>query len=417
MKKHASYHLWKRFFLIQVSLFIFFILSLGSFSKKIHEIDFMIVGQFEKQFEIDLPGRLTDLKISSSGQRMLAATVPDFPGNGENISKPHLQLLNSNGKVLWSFPLKARVRDLGLSFEGKLNVISTYEDKLIAYDQQGKEKWTYPGMCYPYVQTLNERVICYYDDDSRPRTAFVALSFDGKKILEYPTSADVLTFDISRDERWILMGLDGGKVQLLSPELKSLWTRSLGGQPMSVTLSNSAEPKIAVLYLDSHQSKKVSVFSLTGELLQDAGVPFSISKIVFSSTSESLLFYGNSKRGQEILSAALFHLNEMKNFDENPRWVFDWSYQDTAQAHYSSRIQVLDQSIVLGFEGVSNRGEKARRFQLFSFRSNGKVKWTFPVQSMQGYYLFDAHQKQDDETILYISGDHGKIFKYFIKEG
>ena len=192
-----------------------------------------------------LPGAISSMSVSRAGD-VLAATNPDPDIEGSS-SKFWLTRLTPQGKIAWQQLLPAPAKDLDLSADGTLAVVSTHEDELIAYNVKGKSIWNVQGTCRPTILNKSRRVLCYHDEDVDPQIAFEIYDWAGKKKVSFPIRGDVLSFRLSRDEKGFVMGLTGGRVLYFNTNGKLLWEKRIAGEIVDVAIASQGPVRAAIL--------------------------------------------------------------------------------------------------------------------------------------------------------------------------
>ena len=118
-----------------------------------------------------LNGAISGISLSRDEKVILVATSVDKEIDGRS-RYPLLSRFNTRGTRLWQISLKSPVRDLDLDEKGNMIVISNYQNELIAFNAQGKKRWSVDVTCRPFVVDHSKSIFCYHDDDAQPQVAF-----------------------------------------------------------------------------------------------------------------------------------------------------------------------------------------------------------------------------------------------------
>jgi hypothetical protein len=164
-------------------------------------------------------GLITDLTPASRSERILVTVVPDSerPGAGENRTL----LVDGRGRTLWSRPNFARVRAQALSPDGKMAVLATYDDELLALDSRGKLLWARPAHCRPVLLSAKSPVFCHQDDSVRPGVVYQLFSNrSGQEIRVFPANRDPLIVKVADDSGALLVGMSDGEFLLLDSDFE-----------------------------------------------------------------------------------------------------------------------------------------------------------------------------------------------------
>lgn len=359
-----------------------------------------------EKWNIKLPGLATDLNLAKDTQHILVGVIPDYDQAQRPISRPHLVLYSHDGKELWKKELGSKVKSQAIADNAEMIITSTYDNRLTAYNKKGKMLWQKKDFCQPYVLTQTKKIICYYDDDSRPHVAFSIYNWSGKRLKQYKTKQEVLDLSYSHDEKWIVISLVGGEVRLLNSRYKTVWSKKVSGEVIRTSLSYENLPKVAILFNESFKvdenkrtRQKVSLLSHSGKLIQEQILENIADQIEFSSDSQKIYFYGNHARGQELASL-------------DTKLNLQWKLSDRHHADYGSLLQIAKEEVIVGFEDVTTNGSP--NSFLFGFDSSGKVKWQIPLNTSDGAYLYSNRFTSNDHFITLVT-DEGDLRAYFLK--
>jgi WD40 repeat protein len=313
-------------------------------------------------------------------------------------------LLDSGGSTQWQKQLSSKVKSLDIAADGSWLAVTTYDEKLSLYDHSGKLLWTKDVFCRPQVLITRKQILCVYDDDTNPRVAFEVYSESGERLQTQKVQKDLLEVTVSPDERWIAFGLVGGEVTLLDSDWKAVLTKRLGGEVVDLDLSSGDSPTLAVLMNQTTRSKPMRAVRQRISLSQPVGAGgpgmdvesdrFG-EKITLSEDGNTAILYGNSSQGQ-ILAA--WQVGSGKK----------WVVHESRHADFASLVQVGHDSVVAGFENIGHHSA------LFGFDLNGRARWTIPLTTNEGAYLY-ANRFSTDRDFLVIATDEGSLRAYEIR--
>lgn len=359
----------------------------------------------------EVSGLMTDLAVSRDGSAILLARIPN-PENrpGSQESGRGLTRYDPSGKVVWHLDLNGAVKSIALSDDGKLALVSTYDNEVLGIDVRGKVRWTVEGMCKPVP--MGKRFICYHDDDAEPGVAFDVYSNDGAKVLSYPITRDVLALKVADDQRHVAIALEGGQVLLFGAGLRSVWQRQVDGEVVDLAVSSGSRPHVGVLFNVAPQVKgalqgspqAISVFGFDGKSLGEAGVPKRAGQLEAVAAGTGLALYGNSEAGQLIAYYAVGggggELGAAR-----PPLAEKWRREYPRAADYSSSMITSGELIILGFEDII-RGQ--RNSHLIAFDLEGGLKWNLPLPTEDGAYLY-AHGFAPMPSLIAVGTDDGYL--------
>ena len=342
-----------------------------------------------------MEGAISDISLSGKLD-MVVTTQPDV--GIEKSAKTYLfSRLNSFGQLQWQQPLQSPVRDLDVSEDGLLTVLSNYEHQLIGMDPLGKVLWSIEGLCKPKVIQSLKQFLCYHDDDSEADVGFDVINWEGKKIASYPIHEDILAFKVSDSKKNAAIGLAKGKIALFrSGQIKPLWQRSVEGEVIDIAVSSETNPKVAVLFQDNTRTQKMAVYSFKGDLLARSAPSFHSIQIEFSPQGQAVFTYGNTSQGQNI------------GFYPAPIYEEQWKRGGSLSAVYSSSIKVTSDLVILGFEDSSVGKPK---IHLLFFNHQGGLRADLPVISEEAAHLY-TYRLSKNSDFLAVATDDGLIHSY-----
>jgi outer membrane protein assembly factor BamB len=325
-----------------------------------------------------MPGFITDLSVARNANALLVAIIPDYDRE-KGTKQFSVSMLDHDGKTLWTHPLQFQVKNLDLSADGSLAVVTTHNNEILGLDNAGKKLWSTEGTCRPMILSRHHKILCYHDDDAEPQVAFDIFEWDGKKSYSFPIKNDVLSLKVSADEQNVALGLTKGVVHYVGPDFKSAWNRKVKGEIADVAVSAGENPQIAVLYNEPKKGQKISLFDENGKLLGEGQSSVHVSQLEISPAGGQVLGYGNGPKGQNL---ALF---DLEGSADKPELAQKWYRGDARYADYASSMVVSQELAIIGFEDILNNG---RHSHLIAFDFDGKVKWNIPVQTEEGAYLY-----------------------------
>ncbi|MCB0379590.1 MAG: hypothetical protein KDD33_13955, partial [Bdellovibrionales bacterium] len=253
---------------------------------------------------------------------------------------------------------------------------------------KGNQIWEYRALCRPVVLDRLKRVICHFDDDSRPKVAFDLLDWSGNRLQSFPIDHEILILRVSPDERSILLGLAGGELIHLSENFKLIWKGKIPGEIVDAALAGGKDQEILALYFvfgDPTVMKqgRHKLLSLTkdGRPLGEIQLKHHVDRIKKKKKGDAAYVYGNGPLGQFLaFYPGIFQDKNVKR---------TWFYRDQHHADYSSPLKVSLDQVMVGFEDIYVSPKKSRHSHLFSFDQKGAVRWYLPLQTEDGAYLYD----------------------------
>ncbi len=351
-----------------------------------------------------MKGAITGLSISKNGQAILIAAAPD-PDIEGSTNQHFLLKLNSEGEVVWKFPVKSPTRDQDISKDGSFVVISNYESQLQGIDAKGKTLWTSEGACRPQVLSEAKKILCYYDDDAEPRIGFDVLDWSGKRLFSHTITQDILALKVARDQKSLAIGLSKGKVVLFNSDFQPVWHRKVDGEVIDVSLSSKENLKVAVLYKNRKKDAEIVVFDHAGARVGSASPSFRPSQIEVSPNGDALFYYGNSPSGQFVASLSLSPISS-----SSLREV--WKRGDPLFSDFSSSIHVVNDQVIMGLEKATPYGMEGH---ILSYNFKGELKWdVIPAVSDAGAYIY-THQIASGTGLLVVGMDDATVSAYRVK--
>jgi outer membrane protein assembly factor BamB len=357
-------------------------------------------GGVRKLWTQQVPGLMTDLSVARDGSAILIATIPNPEGGaGPQETARALTRFDRKGRKVWRIELKGVLKSMALTDDGDIALVSTYDGELLAIDARGKTIWKAEGMCKPVP--FKKRFLCYHDDDAEPGVAFDVYGADGRKLLYYPITRDVLALKVSDDQRNVALALDGGQLVLFGPDFQSLWQRKIEGEILDLAVTDGAQPRIAALYNTSpasdRASQAVAVFDKQGKLLGDTVSAVRASQIEAVPGSIGFATYGNGKQGQSV---AYYEITEK------------WRRSYPRAADYTSSLLTASGLVILGFEETT---PSARLSHLIAFDPEGALKWNLPLVTQEGAYLY-AQGFAPRTSLLAVGTDDGFLSAFQLSD-
>lgn len=371
-----------------------------------------------------MPGFVTDLKLSKNGKFILAATVPSDEESSAPTN-PFVLLFSKQGEEVWRLPLKSKIKDLEISESGEFAVMSTYDEKLSGIDQAGKVQWSYGALCKPMLLNRVKRVLCYYDDDSRPGVAYDLFDWSGKKLETYRTGREVLTLKVARDESHFLIALNRGELVRLNSEMKEVFKKTVPGEIVDAAITGEGPGggMIAVIY-NVHpgtgsapavgaegaplKGQSLALLDKQGNTLAQVQLSQHTEQVSFSEKADTVLVYGNGPQGQYLASYKL-----EPGTAPAVKLAKGFFYRDQHFADYSSPMVVSRDEVLVGFEDIYSPSTKSRHSHLFSFDMKGKVTWHLPLHTEDGAYLYAKATASD--PFLVVATDRGQLAGYQVR--
>ena len=340
-------------------------------------------------WEKDFKGLISDFAMSSNGARLVIHVVPD-PDRRDSIKKPWIRVLDRNGKSVWKKQLSTRVKDLAISADGNQIVATLYDQKVHFWDAKGRERWKFHSICRPYFLSPAKKVICVYDDDTHPRTAFDLYSFAGKKVRSEKITRDLLGFAVSEDQTRVAVSLDGGRVLAFNDLVQNWGTFDWPGEVVSVatTGGSGTAPTLAGVIQKDGKKKLViqSIIKKGPPVIRDLGD--SANAVHFLNSDSRIAVYGNGRTGQN-----------MDVYDLIGNLIWNIGLKNSAE--YQTPIVADTGSVSLSLD-VPLKG-----IALYEFDSEGKITSEIPFVPGVGAFFLGTY-----EDLVFLACDDGRIRTY-----
>jgi len=349
---------------------------------------------FERSWKEEFPGPITELRLAVQTGDVLAASIP----NPETGGRHFLTLLSSKGKTVFQVPLDFPVKNLDISADGSWMVVLNHEGQLFSIDRSGKKLWEVEASCRPIILNELKKILCYHDDDTVTSDAFEIFSSEGKSEKHYPVKSDVLALKLSADQKWIALGLAGGKLQLISTQDFSTASQvSVKGEILDVAVSNGEAPRYGAITIDAKTGQNVALFELDDRPRGLLHPPYHIEQIELLPSGKKVAVYGNSPKGQYIATVSGEDLSVL------------WEKLEPRYADYSLSIQVGEDLIIAGFEAV---GKKSRESEILVLDLDGKLRSKITLNTVEGSYLYSFNYSALNSVLAIASDDQTlQIFK------
>jgi hypothetical protein len=385
-----------------------------------------VVSVWDEEF----PGPITELAIARRTGDLVAATIPDAEAGGKHL----LTLIARDGKRVFQIQSPFPVKSLDIASDGSRVVVNNHEGKLISYDRAGQGQWQSEGACRPIILNASKRILCFHDDDTRPSFAFDLYDFDGKRIFRLPARADVLNLKVSDDERWLAIGLAGGKALVYSlpqpsaeaapaaspsgtpvvaepspkpepklgmPKLEREW--KVTGEILDLSVSNGDEPKLGVIALDVKKGETLSFLDVKKGANSSIRLSYHVEQIELFPSGRLAAVYGNSPRGQ--------YLAVHSTTDS----TLQWQRLEERYADYSLAARVGADRVIAGFERQSGTGSvKTRTSHVAVLDLDGKMKADIPLKTAEGAYLY-SFAYSPEASLLGVGTDDRRLRLFELK--
>lgn len=360
-----------------------------------------------------LNGYPSDIGLNATGRELIVATIPS-PDRAGGAHKNQLFWFGPKGATRWRKDTTP-IRAVSMADDGSIAVVSDYEDRIIAYDWNGRARWSAQATCIPFALFKVKRVLCYHDDDAEPKTAFDIFDFLGHKLGSRPAASDIVAFKVSSDERFVAVGLSGGKVEVYESTENAkqpIYTSNIDGEIADVAPGSGDHPVIAVLSYSNKAPGIPRIQWLDGtNSATSQGVSLSqpASEITVSNDGNLAFVYGNSDEGQ--------YLTEIQRDAGKGTSRTEWTRALSEGARYDQPIFAGSGSpskggwgqIVAGFEDFQNG---SRVSQVTSFDREGHLQWLFPVHKDQDAYLYAMSAAESARAVAVATDDGGiAVFK------
>lgn len=350
---------------------------------------------FKKLWKEEFPGPITDVAVARMSGDVLVATIPSLDNGGRHL----LTLLNRSGDQVFRLPMDFPVKHIDVSATGDLVVVQNHEEQLFGLDRSGKKLWSIEASCKPIILTTVKKILCYHDDDTMPSFAFEVFGYDGKLEYKHSVKTDVLALKVSSDERWVALGISGGKLILMNNEFKVAADFKVEGEILDVSVSSGDEPRIAALSMDPKTGQRVGVYEKDGRFRGVMRPPYHVEQIELLPGGRLLALYGNSPKGQYIAAVSPHDLSIV------------WQKLEPRYADYSLSISVAEDKILAGFEAV---GRKSRQSELLVLDLEGKLRSQLSLETTEGAYLY-SFAFSPATSLLAIGSDDQVIQLYELK--
>jgi hypothetical protein len=364
----------------------------------------------------ETPGFITDLNLARDTGATLVTTRPDYD-RPDRPRKFLVTLHDERGRTRWQQTLPFQVKSQDLARDGSLAVVTHYNGEVLAFDADGKRVWSREGNCRPVVLAGPKRVVCWHDDDAEPGTAFELLDWSGQSLGARSVKLDVLAVKPAADERALVLGLTRGQLEFYAfggeapaapsatPAVNPTWKHSLEGEILDVAVSSGESPRVAALYNVPRQGQRVAWFDRAGKALGQPVRPSAhVTQIELTADGSAVVLYGNSPRGQNLL----FLEPAAGDSLDSPVLEEKWKVADPRFADYATSMNVAGDLILIGFESLA---DQARRSQLVGFGRDGRVRFTVPLETSQGAYLY-AHGVSTAKGLLVVGTDDARLAAY-----
>lgn len=344
---------------------------------------------WKKLWSKTLTSYISDLNLSADGKTLLVSTLPDRENN-RGPQHPQISMLDQYGKTLWTFPLKTATRTQAISRDGKLAIVSSYDDEMLALNHEGKVLWKKPGMCKPFF--LNNKILCFHDEDNQTRSAFELLDTKGQMLgppKTLPPGTETLSMKVSHDENHFVVRLTQGLLQLYRSDGFFLWQKTVEGEIIDLGISSGPKPQVAVLYgsslkqiaksrnhLATPSPIHLTLYNFEGLRLLDTIVQTRMEQLEFSPDASGLLLYGNGNEGQYLV------------FYDAPTGgvpTEKWNQLSEQDMDYSSFMQSGATLLAMAF---NDRGAKDRHSHAFIFNYSGELLWNILLNSPEKAFLY-----------------------------
>jgi len=320
--------------------------------------------------------------------------------------------MNDRGKWVWKKTLDARPKWNFLSAKADYAFATTYEGKLRAYSESGKELWSVDDYCRPYFLSTRSLLLCFRGDDAKPTgVGFRVYDTSGKKLGEYPIPGELVDSSVSADERWIVLALSGGKTQLIDIQtmlqtMKPTQELKVGAEIAALSVSSGEAPIVAVFYYKKEASGKhaatVALLDKQGKNIDTLSIEGRFDQLAISPSGKLVTLAGNNPYGQTIVALTQDSSSHLKEL---------WRQRTPRYSDYTSPLAVMDDRIIVGFEESAPSESNQSLAHLYAFDSSGKVEWSVPLVGEEGGYLF-AYSHLKKSSVLVSVSDAGEMSAY-----
>lgn len=352
--------------------------------------------EFDRLWEEDFPGPITDLALARKSGDLVVATIPDPDTGGKHL----LTLISKKGKEIFQLKSPFPVKALDIADDGSRVVVANYEGKLLSYDRNGQISWQSEGACRPILINVSKRIVCYHDDDTKPSFAFDVYDFEGTRLSRFPIKQDVLALKVSGDEKWVAVALAGGRLLVFNSELKAEREHRVNGEVLDLSISGGDAPTLAAISMDVKKGQTLNVFEAAKKTPVTMRLSYHVEQVEALPSGKLIAVYGNSPRGQYIAVHSAFDA------------TLQWQQLEQRYADYSLAIRVGADRILAGFEYVSP-GEgagnvKTRRSKLVVLDLDGKLRADLPLKTAEGAYLY-SFSYSPESSLLGVGTDDKRL--------
>lgn len=365
-----------------------------------------------------LNGFVTDLDISLDGKKILVATAPDREGG--RSQRYQLFLYSDLGKKFWDKEIKFPVRTQALTGNGKLVLISDYDDHLFAFNDKGKKAWESDGMCRPITLDLTGRILCFHDEDTAAGLVFEILDAKGNKEKSFPIPApspavaqtspqinpqnnnDVLVLKVSQDQKYTTFALTGGRIFFLGPNHQTVWEQKVDGEVTDLAVSDGPQPKVSALILKklANKTQAIQLWDQLGHSMGEITPATRLEQIHLTPDGSGVIGYGNNPKGQIL---TFYGTSDLK---------MRWTQSAEPYAEYSAKMSIYSSHVAIAFD---DRGGEVRHSHLKFFDFKGGLDWDIPVQTDEGA-LIAVYDLSTESHTLAVGMDDGQVMVYRLLE-
>lgn len=344
-----------------------------------------------------LRGVVSDLALSQDGKTILVATSPD--GELAGSSKHYLLTRwNSQGKQIRELKLKSPTREVDLSSDGSLAVVSNYENQLIGFSSKSNILWTSEGTCRPSLLQLFKKIVCYHDDDAEAGIGFDTYDWKGKKTFSFPIETDIVAFKAAMSQKFFAFALAGGQLVVLDAENHSILRKVVEGEIVDVALSAQDQPQVAAL-VRYKSNLQVYTFDSQGNSLGVISPSFPATQVELSPQGGQVFYYGNSAAGQFVGSGVL------------PGKVESWKKGVSLETEYTSLIYVGAAWVLVGLEESSLNLGEPRKENLIAYDYQGSALWRFVLPIKSEAYLY-TYRVSDAAQLIVAGVDNAQLVAF-----
>jgi outer membrane protein assembly factor BamB len=368
-------------------------------------------GSVSRKWDRQLPGLATEISMSRDGKRVLVAIVPNPESSKRTIRDPALAMLDHRGETIWQQKLDARVKWITLAPNGDLAWATTYEGKLKAFDGRGKQIWETDNYCRPYFLASQGRLFCFRGDDAKPTgVGFEVYDLMGRRIDAFGVSSEVIDYAVSGDERFIVLGLAGGKLQVVSTQTRQLvWETKIPAEIVAVAISSEEVPTVAVFSYRRNSAAQhqphIAFFKGSAKPVDQVSFEGRFEQLAMSPNGQFVVLSGNNPHGQALVGF-------LKDKTSDMRFKEVWHQKITRYSDYTSPLAIMEDRIIYGFEESAPTDPGQSMAHLYAFDPQGKVEWNIPLVSEEGGYLFAYSRDKSGSPTLVDVSDTGEMNAY-----